>query len=260
MSAEYDDYADVYERTIEDSPIAVESLPFYVDLYTSCPGTVVELGIGTGRIAVEAAKRGRRLIGVDNSRRMLNECRRRAAEAGVAGLIELIQRDFRDLALPEPASLVAMPFHTICDIADRADRRRVLSRVWSSLAPGGRFVFDYFVFDEELAARYNNIPHLEAEYTDPETGRDVLFWTCGLYNFEDRTIRVIAWTDEVGRDGVVERRRYRRYTSCWIEYDEMRSDLAEAGFAIEAVYGGFDGSAVGPDATIHLWIAQRPAS
>jgi len=257
LRAEYDDFADVYEHSIEDSPIAAQSLPFYTRLYVSCPGDVAELGVGTGRIAIEAARAGKRVIGVDNSPRMLGECRRRAKEAGVADRLTLVQGDFRDFALPAPVALIAMPFHTICDIADAGDRCRVLERVAASLLPGGRFVFDHFVFDAELAARFNNVPHLEAEYTDPATGNDVLFWTCGIYNFEERTIRVIAWSDEVDGAGLVIRRRYRRYTSCWIEQAEMRSELEAAGFDIEALYGDFDGGQADDGATLNLWIALR---
>jgi hypothetical protein len=175
----------------------------------------------------------------------------------VAERLTLIQSDFRDLTLPAPVALVTMPFHTICDIAASSDRRRVLERVAASLLPGGRFVFDHFVFDADLAMRFNNVPHLEAEYTDTATGHDVLFWTCGIYNFEERTIRVVAWSDEVDRDGIAVRRRYRRFTSCWIEQDEMRAELEAAGLAIEALYGDFDGGPADDEADLNLWIAVR---
>lgn len=260
MTAEYDDFADVYEQSIEDSPLAAASLPFYVQLYLACPGPVAELGIGAGRIAIEAAKRGKRIVGVDNSWRMLADCRRRAARAGVLDRLTLIQSDFREFALPQPATLITMPFHTICEFADGDVRRQVLPRIRDSLVPGGRFVFDYFVFDPELAARYNNIPHLEAEYQDPETGQDALFWTCGLYNFEEQTIRVIAWTDYLDRDGLVVRRQYKRYSSCWIETEQMRGELEAAGFEIEACYGDFDGGELGPDSTVNVWFARRPST
>jgi SAM-dependent methyltransferase len=257
MHPQYDDFADVYEQTIEGSPIARQNLPFYVRLYLKSPGPVVELGIGSGRIAVEAARRGQRVIGIDNSPRMLESCRRRAAEAGVADSIRLIQADFRDFTLDQPARLIAMPFHTICDIADREDRRRVLRRVAQSLAPGGRFVFDHFTFDPELAMRYNNVPHIEAEYTAPETGCEVIFWTCGLYDFEAQQIRVVAWSDELDAEGVVTRRRYRRYTSCWIETDQMHQELQEAGLAVEALYGDFMGHEADDESDVNVWITRR---
>jgi SAM-dependent methyltransferase len=257
VSAQYDDYADVYEQSIEDSPIARQNLPFYVRLYVKAPEPVVELGVGAGRIAIEAARRGRRVIGIDNSLKMLDLCRRRAEEAGVAESLRLVRADFRDFELDQAAALIAMPFHTICDIADPQDRAAILKRVAANLAPGGRFVFDHFVFDPELAARYDNVPHIEAEYTDPETGREVLFWTCGLYNFEERTIRVIAWSDELDRDGVVTQRRYRRYTSCWIEPDGMAAELEAAGLSVEALYGDFTGGAVDDDSAVNVWVARR---
>lgn len=259
MSAEYDEFGDVYEQCIEQSEIARRNLPFYVRLGAKSPGTVVELGVGTGRIAVEVARRGKHVIGVDNSLRMLDACRRRAAEAGVADSVHLIHSDFRAVTLAEPVPLVTMPFHTICDIAEPSDRAQVLRRVADSLLPGGRFVFDHFVFDAELAQRYDNVPHIEAEYMDPETGREVIFWTCGIYDLEDQRIRVVAWSDELDRDGVLVRRRYRRYTSCWIETEQMRAELETAGLEVEAVYGDFDGTPLTEDAAVNVWIARKPS-
>lgn len=260
MQPQYDDFADIYEQSIEGSPIARQNLPFYLSLYRKAGGPVVEMGVGSGRIAVEAARRGQTVIGIDNSPRMLATCRKRAQEAGVADRVRLIQADFRDFALDAPARLITMPFHTICDIGDAGDRRSILARIAAGLAPQGLFVFDHFVFDAEIAARYDNIPHIEAEYSDPETGHDVIFWTCGIYDFEQRQIKVVAWSDELDRDGIVVRRRYRRYTSCWVETDQMRAELNEAGLDVVAVYGDFQGGPVDDDSVVNVWISRRRAS
>ncbi len=257
MQPQYDDFADVYEQSLEDSELARQNLPFYVSLYLKARGPVVELGVGTGRIAIEAAKRGQSVIGIDNSPRMLETCRKRAHEAGVSGRIQLVQADFRELKLDRPAQLIAMPFHTICDIGEASDRRAILARIAQNLSPQGLFVFDHFVFDADLAMRYDNVPHIEAEYTDPDTGREVIFWTCGMYDLEEQQIRVVAWTDELDRDGVVVRRRYRRYTSCWVETEQMRAELAEAGLKVVALHGDFKGGPVDDDAVVNVWITSR---
>jgi ubiquinone/menaquinone biosynthesis C-methylase UbiE len=76
-------------------------IPFYVDLARAADGPVVELAVGTGRVAIPVARAiGRPVIGVDASPGMLRQARRDAAVAGVE--MTLIEGDMRDLALPEP--------------------------------------------------------------------------------------------------------------------------------------------------------------
>jgi ubiquinone/menaquinone biosynthesis C-methylase UbiE len=109
---EYDAFADIYDIWVDTAPAAKRNLPFYVEEYLRSPEPVVELGVGNGRIAVEAARQDKPIIGVDSSAEMLKLCRERAEAAGVAHLLTLIQADFRDFTLPEPAQLIAIPYHT----------------------------------------------------------------------------------------------------------------------------------------------------
>src|SRR2546425_9182065 len=78
---------------------------FYVELALEADGPLVELAIGTGRVAIPVAKAtGQSVIGIDSSPSMLEQARARAAEAGVE--LELHEGDMRDLALDEPAALI----------------------------------------------------------------------------------------------------------------------------------------------------------
>ena len=71
MRVEYDGFADIYDVWVRQAPIAERNLPFYAEEYLQADGPVVELGIGTGRIAIEAARRGKPVTGVDSSSEML---------------------------------------------------------------------------------------------------------------------------------------------------------------------------------------------
>lgn len=194
----------------------------------------------------------------DSLAKMLELCRARAGAAGVAGRVTLIQADFRDFALPEPAALIAVPFRTIGHLVTRADRLAGLRHIHGQLRRGGRLIFDAFVFDPE-AARANAAPPLRAEYRDPTTDRDVLLWVMARLDLEARTVRIITWTDELdgGRDLV--RRRYRRLSFSWLEPDDARALLLEAGFEIEAVHGDFDRRPFDSAASREqIWVARRP--
>jgi SAM-dependent methyltransferase len=258
-STAYDAFADIYGVWTATAPTAQRNLPFYVEACVETPGPVVELGVGDGRIAVEVARRGKAITGVDSSAEMLKRCRARAEAAGVAHLLTLIQADFRDFTLPEPAALITIPFHTIGHLLTLEDKRAGLSHIFEELAPGGQLMFDHFVFNAEVARHRNGIATLRTEYVDEETSRDVLLWVTSKYDFDRQTMRIITWTDELDSEGVVVRRKYRRLDFSWLEPQQTRALLEEVGFEIEALYGDFDRRPFDENAPEQIWVARKPA-
>jgi SAM-dependent methyltransferase len=112
-------------------------------------GRALELGIGTGRVALPLAARGVRVSGIDASRAMVE--RLRAKPGG--GEIDVTIGDFADVAVEGVFSLVYVPFTTFFALLSQAEQIRCLCNVAASLEPGGWFVLDAFVPD---LTRYNN--------------------------------------------------------------------------------------------------------
>ena len=151
----YDGLAPLYDHWAEHM---TEDVPFYVSLAREAgPGPVVELAVGTGRVAVEIARQtGRRVVGIDLSAGMLARARARAADAGVSALVDLRQGDMRELgrgplALDAPAALVICPFRSLLHLRG-ARKAALFQAVHDTLAPGGRFAWNSFVFDPHVAA------------------------------------------------------------------------------------------------------------
>jgi SAM-dependent methyltransferase len=255
QSVAYDIFADIYDIWVKESSAAKRNLSFYVQEYLGTDGPVVELGVGNGRIAVEAARQGKSLVGVDSSTEMLKLCRERAEAAGVADCLTLIQADFCDFRLPDPAQLIAIPSRTIGHLVTLDDKRAGLRHIHSQLAPGGRLIFDHFVFDPEAVRRHSAVA-LQGEYSDPTTGRDLLLWATNLYDFEAQTIRIVVWTDEVDERGILLRRQYRRLSFSWLEPDQARALLEETGFEIGALYGDFDRRPFDEASPEQIWVAR----
>jgi len=259
QDAEYDAFADIYDIWTTTAPVTARNLPFYVDACRETPGLVAELGVGDGRIAVEVAKTGKPIVGVDSSTEMLHRCRARAQAAAVLDKLKLVHADFRDFNLPQPAELITIPFHSIGHLVTMDDKREGLRHIYGQLAPGGRLIFDHFVFDLEAARSRYSVASLRAEYINPETGRDTLLWVTSRYEPEPQRIRIIAWTDEIDGVGVLVRRQYRRLSFSWLEPGQTRALLEETGFEIEALYGDFDRSPFGDGSPEQIWVARRPA-
>ena len=142
MSASpYDAIAELYDPW---SRSVVEDVGFYVAEARKAGGSIVELGVGTGRIAVPIAETGTHVIGVDSSTGMIEACRRRAQAAGVN--VDLRLGDFRDPPVDpaEGIQAVLCPFRSYLHLPDDSARSQALQSAHGLLPPGGRLVFDVF--------------------------------------------------------------------------------------------------------------------
>jgi SAM-dependent methyltransferase len=129
-----------------------EDVDFYVELARGADGPLVELAVGNGRVAIPVARATwRPVVGIDSSPAMLEQARVRAQDAGVK--LDLLEGDMRDLTVEEQAGLIYCPFRALLHLPRWADRRRTFERIAASLRPGGRFAWNVFAFDHQIAAR-----------------------------------------------------------------------------------------------------------
>jgi SAM-dependent methyltransferase len=234
MSSPYDSIAELYDPW---SASVVEDVAFYLEEARRSGGPVVELGVGTGRIAVPIAADSIRVIGVDSSRGMLEVCARRAALAGVE--VDLRVGDLREPPVTERVPLVICPFRSLLHMPNDEDRRRVLEAAYALLLPDGRFVFDVFTPDAR------DIEQTHARWIEREPGI-----------FEHA-----VW-DEDARTLTLSVRGHGEETTmslAWLSPDEWQALLEAAGFEVEARYGWFDRTPYeGREDTV--WVARRPSS
>ena len=120
--SDYDPIAWLYDPW---STSVVEDISFYVEeALQAAARPVVELGVGTGRIAIPTALAGVHVIGVDASAGMLEVAAARALDAGVADRLDLRRGDLRRPPVDERVLLVTCPFraflHLPTDVVERA--------------------------------------------------------------------------------------------------------------------------------------------
>ena len=234
MSTPYDTIAELYDPW---SASVVEDVAFYLEEARRSGGPVVELGVGTGRIAVPIAADGIRIIGIDSSRGMLEICARRAALAGVD--VDLRVGDLREPPVAERVPLVICPFRSLLHMHTDQDRRKVLAAAHELLLPDGLFVFDVFAPDPQ------DIEQTHDRWVEREPG----IFEHAVWDEDARTLTLSVRGPE----------RETTMSLAWRSPDEWRALLEAAGFEIEACYGWFDRTAyAGREDTI--WLARRPSS
>jgi SAM-dependent methyltransferase len=219
-------FAKDYERWAADMTADV---PFYVELAKEAEGPVVELAVGTGRVAIPVARAiGRRVIGIDSSPAMLAQAR-----AAGADVLDLRLGDMRDLELEEPAALIYCPFRALFHLPTWGDRRRLFERVAASLLPGGRFAWNVFAFDHAIAAALDGKHQEEAI---PHTLR---------YAVGDNRVDIVLDSGETS-------------SLWWMTKNEQLGLIDVAGLEVEALYGGFAREPFTDESREYVWVTRKP--
>jgi SAM-dependent methyltransferase len=131
-----DSYDDLLESMADETAAAVA---FLAELARG--GRALELGVGTGRIALPLAARGVRVHGIDASARMLGKLH---AKRG-GDVLGTTLGDFADIEVPGPFDLVYVVFNTLCALPSQGRQIECVRNVAARLAPGGMFVVEAFV-------------------------------------------------------------------------------------------------------------------
>jgi len=213
----YDEIAPFYDPW---SRSVTEDVGFYVDEALASGGPVVELAVGTGRIAVPIARAGVHVIGVDSSPGMLAVARAAAEEAGVSNGLDLRLGDLREPPVTEHVPLVICPFRSLLHMETEDEKLRALRAARSLLGPDGRFVFDVFSPSRE------DIEETNGRWLEREPG----IFERADWDEGSRTLSL-----SVRGDGEVT-----SFGLHWLSVPEWLRLLDAAGFSVEAVYGWFD--------------------
>lgn len=229
----YDAIAGIYDPW---SRSVVEDVEFYVDEALATGGPVVELAVGTGRIAVPTAKAGIRVIGVDQSEGMLAVARAFAKAEGVSELVDLRVGDMREPPVDEHVPLVTVPFRSLLHMPDEAEKLRVLRAVAGLLEPGGRLVFDVFCPSEE------DIEETDGRWLEREPD----IFERADWDVETRTLALSVRSGESATS----------FELHWLAPIDWRALIDAAALELEAVYGWFDRRPFdGGEDTI--WVCKR---
>jgi len=213
----YDAIARLYDPW---SRSVVEDIEFYVEEALASGGPVVELGVGTGRIAIPTAAAGVHVIGVDASAGMLDVCAEQARAAGVADRLDLRLGDLRRPPVDERVPLVTSPFRAFLHLASDDERLEALGAVRALLRDGGRLVFDVFRPSQD------DIDETDGRWIEREPGID-----------ERADWDVVAQTLTLSVRGLAGESTLQL---SWLAPERWHTLLAEAGFEVAACYGWFD--------------------
>jgi SAM-dependent methyltransferase len=141
-AAEYGEtWAEVYDRLHADRPDTATAVDTLAALAGG--GPILELGVGTGRLALPLAARGLHVVGIDASVAMLD---RLTAKPG-ADRVTTVRGDFSSFDLGRRFRLVLVAFNTLFNLPSQGAQVDCFSSAARHLEPGGAFVVEAFVPD-----------------------------------------------------------------------------------------------------------------
>ena len=233
-------FADVYDEWYADVTDVDATVRRMVDV-AGGEGRVLELGVGTGRLAVPMAAAGLRVVGIDSSEAMLAKLR----ERDTASTVEAVLGDIAGDLPAGPFDAVLVAYNTIFNLLGEQDQPRLFQRVAERLAPGGvvrrrgiRASADATDGSSEVTVRSMAVDHVVLSVS---------------VNRPDEQVAEGQFVQFSEAGGV----RLRPWSIRWATPEQLDSMAAAAGLHLDARLGDMTGTAFTDDSAQHVSVYRR---
>ena len=268
--AHYED-AERYDRTYR---LRRHDVAFYREMAAEHGGPVLELGVGTGRVALALARDGHEVVGLERMAPMLAKLRARLTKEpdAVRARVRLVRGDLRGFRIPPAATrgaasartqratpstqrfpLVIAPFNVLMHLYRREELERMLASVRAHLAPRGVFVLDVRMPDVRSFTRDPERAFKCPPLKDPHDGS--VWDTAELFQYDaltqvqmiTSTYREVAEPHRVYVKPLAHRQFFPQELELLLHYN---------GFAIRDRWGDFERGPVHVDCETQIIVAR----
>jgi len=230
------DYHGINARLYDSVQGGTRDVEYYLRTIGTCPATILELGSGTGRVAIPLAEAGHTVHALDNSPDM-HEILRGKVPAPVSDRIVQVEADMRDFALDMLFDYVVLGLNTVFALLDEESRRDCFRSVARHLKRDGKFILDFMLPSASLVSNKDGSYELSVYRESPDRGHAVV--TYSRYDADRRLSVLNFFTMEIS-DGKLSR----AYVTPAVEYyptvDEIQSLIQEAGMEVVHTLGDYD--------------------
>ena len=138
----YPDFVARFYDIVYDQVRGAVDVPYYVRKLLSCPGPSLEVGVGTGRVFLDALRQGADVYGIDISPDMVALLHKKLEPRHSH---RVMVHDLANMRLARRFDLIIAPFRVLSHIIAIEDQIKALNTVYDHLHPGGIFIFDLYV-------------------------------------------------------------------------------------------------------------------
>ena len=209
-------------------------------------GPVLELGCGTGKLAIPLAEAGFSVAGLDNSPALLRFAANRSDD------VRWIEGDMRSFDLDERFALIMLPSNNLGHLHAPEDFEGCISSVKRHLRPGGAFVIDVFVPNLKLLLRGADEEYVLDEYDSPEGQGRVRVMARSHYESTTQIMRTTTVRQAAGQPDLVGSLDLKMYFP-----RELEALVQCNGLRIAARYGGHDGEAFDEQSRFQILVCRK---
>ena len=250
MNADVDHF--YFDGKHYDAKSSISDLPFWMSQAKRFGGPILELAVGTGRIAIPLAKEGYEVTGIDASKSMLERAEKKLSEEQLP--IRLIKADIRAFDIGSDFSLVIIPANSIVHLHSVDDFRALLQCVRKHLRPRGTFIIDTHNPDLAYLQHDDRASPSVREYPDPSGDGAVEVRTTHKYDLATQINTIsMRYTLPDGSDEIVDTIRARLHFP-----EELVALLVCNGFSVDERFGDYDGSPFGAGSAKQILICSAP--
>ncbi|MGY6500865.1 MAG: class I SAM-dependent methyltransferase [Acidimicrobiales bacterium] len=229
-----DSFADVYDDWYADITDAAATADRVATL--AAGGRVLELGVGSGRVAIPIADRGHEVVGIDASPAML-EVLAAKDHAGVQAVHGDMSR--ADEVVDGPFAVVLVAFNTFFNLADDEAQRRCMEAVRAVVAPEGSFLVEAFVPGDPP-------DRLTRDLSTSRVTADRVVLSATEHDPVAQT--VVGQHVDIGTAGT----RLRPWRIRYLHPHQLDEMADAAGFELVERHGGWNGEPFDADTTVHV--------
>ena len=231
---DYTSFADLYDLFYEDF---TEDIELYLGFAERTGGSILEIGSGTGRVALALADEGHTVVGLEISEAMRAVAQRKADRAQLADRMEFIAGDMRRFQLDRHFGSIIVPLNTFLHNLTLDDQLATLACCKKHLRPGGLLVIDCFNPDPAHAEDDRRLI-VQRTITDRDTGQTALLMLSRATDWNQQLQEITYLIDRSDQTGLVQRAVL--HTSFrFIFRHEMQLLLKAGGFDLKDVYGSY---------------------
>lgn len=217
----------------------LEDLTFYTQHIPEDSRYILELGCGTGRLALSLAKAGYHVTGIDISPWMLQRAIEKYRSSSSRMHIHFICMDISQMAFRRCFDAILLPYNTLNMLVDVLSLKQCLNLSWQYLRTGGRLLMDVFTPDRKLLdlhgkrlLQFNSLSYPDETIIRKEVSRG--------YNDKTYLLDMIEIYRVYKGSTKLPRETYQyNYQLIALSREQWENVLTDCGFMIKAIYGDY---------------------
>lgn len=235
-------------------------LPFYLERSKAAGGPVLELGCGTGRVLIPAARAGVEVTGMEPAKSMravLSANLARETDA-VRSRVRVVEGDMRSTHAGGPFALVTIPFRPLQHLYAFEDQLSALRNAARHLRSDGRLIFDVFYPKYELLLGGVGTVFQELELPVPGAPQQVMkrYFRKDAVNMLTQVFRG-AMVYRIFEKEALVREEEEPFQMSWYTYPQIQALTRLAGLEIVETFGGFKGEPLNETARDMVFVLRK---